>query len=134
MLSKKLLGLSFVFFVTMHLTSDPDLTNFLNISNETSSLEKISVISFIINGFLKSGLSLPKFSNALEYEILGNFFDINGRNLTQNLTFYRIGIHSNKISNTNSFDEVLYSIGLFSVVMFRLFPSFTKILLNLNKW
>ena len=33
----------------------------------------------------------------------GNFFDINGRNLTQNLTFYRIGIHSNKISNTNSF-------------------------------
>ena len=36
------------------------------------------------------------------------------------------------ISNTNSFDEVLYSIGLFSVVMFRLFPSFTKILLNLN--
>ena len=33
----------------------------------------------------------------------GNFFDINGRNLTQNLTFYRIGIHSSKISNTDSF-------------------------------
>ena len=37
-LSKKLLGLSFVFFVTMHLTFDPDFTSFLNISNETSSL------------------------------------------------------------------------------------------------
>ena len=27
----------------------------------------------------------------------GNFFDVNGKNLTQNLTFYRIGVHSNKI-------------------------------------
>ena len=58
-LSKKLLGLSFVFFVTIHLTLDPDFTSFLKISNDTSSLEKISVISLIIKGFLKSGLSLP---------------------------------------------------------------------------
>ena len=42
----------------MHLTLEPDFTSFLKISNETSSLEKISVISFIIKGFLKSGLSL----------------------------------------------------------------------------
>ena len=33
----------------------------------------------------------------------GNFFDINGRNLTQNLTFYRIGIHSKKIINKDNF-------------------------------
>ena len=52
MLSKKLLGLSFVFFVTIHLTLEPDFTSFLNISKETSSLEKISVISFILMGFL----------------------------------------------------------------------------------
>ena len=29
----------------------------------------------------------------------GNFYDVNGNNLTQNLTFYRIGIHAKKISN-----------------------------------
>ena len=27
----------------------------------------------------------------------GNFYDANGNNLTQNLTFYRIGIHPQKI-------------------------------------
>ncbi len=32
----------------------------------------------------------------------GNFYDINGNNLTQNLTFYRIGIHPEKISNNES--------------------------------
>ena len=48
----------------MHLTSDPNLTNFLKISNETSSLVKISVISLISNGFLKSGLSDPNFNKA----------------------------------------------------------------------
>ena len=62
-LSKKLLGLSFVFFVTMHLTLEPFFTNFLNISNETSSLVKISV-NLYFNGFLKSGLSEPYFNNA----------------------------------------------------------------------
>ena len=64
MLSKKLLGLSFVFFVTIHLTFDPDFTSFLNISKFTSSLVKIFVISLIINGFLKSGLSVPYFNKA----------------------------------------------------------------------
>ena len=38
MLSKKLLGLSFVFLVIIALTIDPVFTNFLNISNLTSSL------------------------------------------------------------------------------------------------
>src|SRR6056300_1122642 len=71
-LSKKLLGLSFVFLVTMHLTLEPDLTSFLKISNFTSSLEKISVISFIIKGFLKSGLSDPYFNIASLYVIRGN--------------------------------------------------------------
>ena len=52
MLSKKLLGLSLVFFVTIHLTLEPFFTSFLNISKETSSLVKISVISFIIMDFL----------------------------------------------------------------------------------
>jgi len=33
----------------------------------------------------------------------GNFFDVNGKNLTQNLTFYRIGVHSNKIINADNF-------------------------------
>ena len=62
MLSKKLLGLSFVFFMTMHLNFDPDFTSFLNISKVTSSLENISVKSDITNGFLKSGLSEPYLS------------------------------------------------------------------------
>ena len=44
-LSKKLLGLSFVFLVTIHLTIDPDFTSFLKISNDTSSLEKILSIA-----------------------------------------------------------------------------------------
>ena len=61
-LSKKLLGLSLVFLVTIHLTLDPEFTNFLKISNETSFLKKISVISFIRSGFLRSGLSLPYFN------------------------------------------------------------------------
>ena len=65
-LSKKLLGLSFVFFVVIDRTLDPDRTNFLKISNETSSLLNISVISFIIRGFLKSGLSVPNLSIASE--------------------------------------------------------------------
>jgi hypothetical protein len=60
-LSKKLLGLSFVFFVIIALTTEPSLTNFLKISNFTSSLKKIYVISSITNGFLKSGLSVPYF-------------------------------------------------------------------------
>ena len=33
----------------MHLTFEPDLTNFLKISKDTSSLVNISVISFIIS-------------------------------------------------------------------------------------
>ena len=61
----------------MHLTWEPDFTNFLNISNETSSLEKISVISKIINGFLKSGLSVPYFNKLSAYLILGKFSNIN---------------------------------------------------------
>ena len=50
------------------LTIEPDLTNFLNISNFTSSRLNMSVIFFIIKGFLKSGLSVPYFSNATLYE------------------------------------------------------------------
>ena len=33
----------------------------------------------------------------------GNFFDTNGNSLTQNLTFYRIGVHPKKISNLDEF-------------------------------
>ena len=29
----------------------------------------------------------------------GNFYDTNGENLTQNLTFYRIGVHPKKVLN-----------------------------------
>ena len=32
----------------------------------------------------------------------GNFYDVNGKNLTQNLTFYRIGIHTQKILDTGN--------------------------------
>ena len=32
----------------------------------------------------------------------GNFYDVNGSNLTQNLTFYRIGIHPEKIPNNEN--------------------------------
>ena len=32
----------------------------------------------------------------------GNFYDVNGINLTQNLTFYRIGVHTKKITNTDN--------------------------------
>ena len=32
----------------------------------------------------------------------GNFYDVNGINLTQNLTFYRIGVHTKKIINTDN--------------------------------
>lgn len=39
----------------------------------------------------------------------GNFYDINGESLTQNLTFYRIGVHLNKISNIESFSRELSS-------------------------
>ena len=42
-LSKKLLGLSLVFLVILPLTTEPFLTNFLNISNFTSSRLNISV-------------------------------------------------------------------------------------------
>ena len=45
-LSKKLLGLSFVFFVIIALTIDPDFTSFLKISNFTSSLSKILLDHF----------------------------------------------------------------------------------------
>ena len=62
-----------MFFVTIALTIEPDFISFLKISNFTSSLEKIFVISSIINGFLKSGLSVPYFKSDSEYEILGNF-------------------------------------------------------------
>ena len=73
MLSKKLLGLFFVSFVTIHLTNEPPLINFLKISKLTSFLKKISVTSLIINGFLKSGLSHPYLSIVSLKEILGNF-------------------------------------------------------------
>ena len=72
-LSKKLRGLSLVFFVTIALTIDPEFTNFLKISNFTSSLLKIEVRSFISKGFLRSGLSVPYFINASLNFILGNF-------------------------------------------------------------
>ena len=36
----------------------------------------------------------------------GNFYDVNGNNLTQNLTFYRIGIHPQKILNNNLLDDL----------------------------
>ena len=36
----------------------------------------------------------------------GNFYDLNGNNLTQNLTFYRIGIHPKKILNNNLLNEL----------------------------
>ena len=39
----------------------------------------------------------------------GNFYDINGESLTQNLTFYRIGVHLNKIPNIEKFSEELSS-------------------------
>ena len=32
----------------------------------------------------------------------GNFYDTNGKSLTQNLTFYRIGIHPKKVLNVDS--------------------------------
>ena len=53
-----------MFLVTIHLTLDPDLTSFLKISKETSSLVKIFVKSYINKGFLKSGLSEPYLSIA----------------------------------------------------------------------
>ena len=41
------------------------------------------------------------FAQGIKVEIVtglrGNFYDVNGINLTQNLTFYRIGVHSKKI-------------------------------------
>ncbi len=37
----------------------------------------------------------------------GNFYDTNGRSLTQNLTFYRIGIHPKKVMNIDSLFEDL---------------------------
>ena len=58
MLSKKLLGLSFVFLVTIPLTTEPDLTSFLKISNLTSSLSNISVKSFICDSFKKNYLKI----------------------------------------------------------------------------
>ena len=39
----------------------------------------------------------------------GNFYDINGKNLTQNLTFYRIGFHTKKISNAENLINELSS-------------------------
>ena len=39
----------------------------------------------------------------------GNFYDINGKNLTQNLTFYRIGVHTKNISNTKNLINELSS-------------------------
>ena len=36
----------------------------------------------------------------------GNFYDTNGNNLTQNLTFYRIGIHPQKILNNNLLNDL----------------------------
>ena len=36
----------------------------------------------------------------------GNFYDLNGNNLTQNLTFYRIGIHPQKILNNNLLNDL----------------------------
>ena len=76
-LSKKLLGLSFVSFVTIHLTLEPFFISFLNMSKVTSSLSKISVMSFIIKGFLNLVYHYHIFSNESEYEILGNLSNIN---------------------------------------------------------
>ena len=45
-------------------TDKPDLRNPLIISNFTSSLLNNSVISWISNGFLRSGLSVPYLTNA----------------------------------------------------------------------
>ena len=39
----------------------------------------------------------------------GNFYDVNGKNLTQNLTFYRIGVHNKKISNAENLINELSS-------------------------
>ena len=39
----------------------------------------------------------------------GNFYDVNGKNLTQNLTFYRIGFHTKKISNVENLVNELSS-------------------------
>ncbi len=39
----------------------------------------------------------------------GNFYDVNGKNLTQNLTFYRIGVHTKKISNKENLINELSS-------------------------
>ena len=39
----------------------------------------------------------------------GNFYDVNGKNLTQNLTFYRIGVHAKKISNAENLINELSS-------------------------
>ena len=39
----------------------------------------------------------------------GNFYDVNGKNLTQNLTFYRIGVHTKKILNTENLINELSS-------------------------
>jgi len=39
----------------------------------------------------------------------GNFYDVNGKNLTQNLTFYRIGVHTKKISNMENLINELSS-------------------------
>ena len=39
----------------------------------------------------------------------GNFYDVNGKNLTQNLTFYRIGVHTKKISNAENLINELSS-------------------------
>ena len=36
----------------------------------------------------------------------GNFYDVNGNNLTQNLTFYRIGVHPQKILNNNLLNDL----------------------------
>ena len=70
---QKNFGLSLVFFVIIHLTLEPDLMSFLNISKDTSFLKKISVISFIINGFLRSGLSVPYLVKHLRMKFLGSF-------------------------------------------------------------
>ena len=66
---------AWVLFVMIVFTIAPDFINFLNISNLTSSLLNISVTSCKINGFLRSGLSLPYFWIASLYVILGNFSD-----------------------------------------------------------
>ncbi len=48
-------------------------------------------------------LSSPQGIKVEEVEGLrGNFYDVNGINLTQNLTFYRIGVHAKKIINTDN--------------------------------